>query len=145
MSRIADCELCKLAVEPVWRNADYAVIVVDDAAYPGFVRVIWHDHVREMSDLGEAERLALNDAVWRAELAVRTVMDPLKINVASLGNVVPHVHWHIIPRYQDDATFPAPIWAAPARTTDAAILAARRALLPQLRAELIRRFNETLP
>jgi diadenosine tetraphosphate (Ap4A) HIT family hydrolase len=136
------CELCALTVAPVWKNELFSVIMVNDEAYPGFVRVIWHDHVREISDLGKAERLALNDAVYRVEGAVRAVMAPLKINVASLGNVVPHLHWHIIPRYADDAHFPAPVWAAAVRITDASVLAARRALLPQLEAEIIRRMNE---
>lgn len=142
MTRLADCELCNLTAQAVWRNALFSVILVDDAAYPGFVRVIWHEHVREMSELDAADRLALNDAVWRAELAVGAVMAPDKINLASLGNVAPHVHWHIIPRYRDDAHFPAPIWGAAVRASDAAVLAERRARLPQLRAELIRRFNE---
>lgn len=142
MIRLADCELCQLNIAPIWRNELFSVIAVDDVAYPGFVRVIWHEHVREISDLPDAHRLALNDAVHRVELAVRAVMQPLKINVASLGNVVPHVHWHIIPRYLDDAHFPSPVWAAAVRETDASVLAARHALLPQLKAEIIRRMNE---
>ena len=141
MTRVAGCELCALAAAPIWKNELFSVILVEDAAYPGFVRVIWHDHVREMSDLADADRLALYEAVNRVELAVRAVMAPLKINVASLGNVVPHLHWHIIPRYADDAQFPAPVWAAAVRTTDESVLAARRALLPQLRADLVRRFT----
>jgi diadenosine tetraphosphate (Ap4A) HIT family hydrolase len=54
------------------------------------------------------------------------------MNLASLGNVTPHLHWHVIARYADDAQFPGPIWAARQRTTDAATLAARRARLPAL-------------
>ena len=69
-------------------------------------------------------------------------MAPLKVNVASLGNVVPHLHWHIIPRYADDAHFPAPVWAQAARQTSAAVLAERRALLPALAAAIAKRFNE---
>jgi diadenosine tetraphosphate (Ap4A) HIT family hydrolase len=137
------CELCDVKPEPVWRNDKFAVILVDEPAYPGFCRVIWHAHVREMSDLADADRLLLNDAVWRLELAVRAVMAPLKVNVASLGNVVPHLHWHVIPRYLDDANFPAPVWAAAIRSTDEAVLAERRALLPQLKAEIVRRMSET--
>jgi diadenosine tetraphosphate (Ap4A) HIT family hydrolase len=136
------CELCDLQAEPVWRNDKFAVILADELPYPGFCRVIWHEHVREISDLADADRLLLNDAVWRLELAVRAVMSPLKVNVASLGNVVPHLHWHVIPRYADDAHFPAPVWAAAARSTDEAVLAERRALLPQLKAEIVRRMNE---
>jgi diadenosine tetraphosphate (Ap4A) HIT family hydrolase len=136
----AGCELCELAVPRVVENDKFAVILVDDASYPGFARVIWKEHVREMSDLADEDRLLLNDAVWKLELAVREVMEPLKVNVASLGNVVPHLHWHVIPRYADDAHFPAPVWAQAARTTEAAVLAARRALLPQLADAIARRF-----
>ncbi len=42
-------------------------------------------------------------------------MQPDKMNVASLGNMTPHVHWHIVPRFRDDRHFPHPIWAAPQR------------------------------
>ena len=52
------CELCSLAVEPVYRHAKFAVILVDDAAYPGFCRVIWHAHVKEMSDLYGTKKVA---------------------------------------------------------------------------------------
>ena len=135
------CELCNLALEPVYRNDKFAVILVDDAAYPGFVRVIWHAHVKEMSDLAQADRLLLNEAVWKVEEVLRDVMQPAKINVASLGNVVPHLHWHVIPRFADDSHFPAPVWAAAARETDPAILEQRRALLPYLTSALARRFG----
>ena len=135
------CELCDLAAPAVWAGEKFSVIIVDDASYPGFCRVIWHDHVREMSDLAPADRLLVNEAVFQVEAAVREVMQPLKVNVASLGNVVPHLHWHIIPRYADDAHFPAPVWAQAARTTEPAILSARRALHDQLGAAIARRFN----
>ena len=137
------CELCDLSVPVAWAGEKFSVIVVDDANYPGFCRVIWRDHVREMSDLSDDDRLLLNEAVFQVEQAVRETMQPLKVNVASLGNVVPHLHWHIIPRYADDAHFPAPVWAQAVRATDPDILAARRALSNQLGAAIARRFNRT--
>lgn len=140
MTRVAGCELCALSAPTVVDNDRFAVILVDDASYPGFARVIWKDHVREVSDLADADRLLLNDAVYKLELAVRDVMQPLKVNVASLGNVVPHLHWHVIPRYADDAHFPAPVWAQAARATPDAVLRARRALVPQLAEAIKRRF-----
>jgi diadenosine tetraphosphate (Ap4A) HIT family hydrolase len=136
-----DCELCALSVPAVYANDKFSVILVDDANYPGFCRVIWREHVREMSDLLHADRLLLNEAVNEVEQAVREVMAPTKINVASLGNVVPHLHWHVIPRYTDDAHFPAPVWAAAVRETSADVLEARRALLPQLASAIARRMN----
>jgi diadenosine tetraphosphate (Ap4A) HIT family hydrolase len=139
---VQNCELCQLAAPTVVENDKFAVILVDDAGYPGFCRVIWRKHVREMSDLSREDRLLLNDAVVEVEQAVREVMAPTKINLASLGNVVPHLHWHVIPRYTDDAHFPAPVWATAVRETDAAVLDARRALLPQLASAIARRFNK---
>jgi diadenosine tetraphosphate (Ap4A) HIT family hydrolase len=138
----AGCELCELAGPAVYRDDKLAVILVEDQNYPGFARVIWNDHVKEMSDLNASERLLLNDAVYRVELALREVMRPAKINVASLGNVVPHLHWHVIPRFADDAHFPSPVWAAPLRQADEAVLAERRALLPQLAAAIVRRMSK---
>lgn len=142
MTVLQNCELCQLTAPTVVANDKFVVIIVDDANYPGFCRVIWRQHVREMSDLTREERLLLNEAVYEVEQAVREVMAPSKINVASLGNVVPHLHWHVIPRYTDDAHFPAPVWANPVRETDAAVLDARRALLPQLADAIARRFNK---
>ena len=136
------CELCALAVQPqhlAYRGDRFSVILVDDAAYPGFCRVIWNAHVKEMSDLEAPERLLLNDAVWQVELALRAVMQPAKVNLASLGNMTPHLHWHVIPRYLDDAHFPNPVWAPAVRATEEAVLAARRALLPALAADIARR------
>jgi diadenosine tetraphosphate (Ap4A) HIT family hydrolase len=141
------CELCGLAAgsvppgaQVVAEHEKFVVILADEANYPGFARVVWRAHVREMSDLADEDRLLLNDAVWRLELAVRAIMQPLKVNVASLGNVVPHLHWHVIPRYADDAHFPAPVWAQAVRATELAMLAARRALLPQLAQAIERQF-----
>ena len=56
------------------------------------------------------------NAVFATEAALRSLLHPHKINLASLGNVTPHLHWHVIPRYRGDRHFPLPIWAAPART-----------------------------
>ncbi|MFL6672136.1 MAG: HIT family protein [Massilia sp.] len=136
------CELCELATAPIYRDNKLTVIMVDDPNYPGFCRVIWNDHVKEMSDLNPTERLLLNEAVYRVETALREVLAPTKVNVASLGNVVPHLHWHVIPRFADDAHFPNPVWAAAVRTPDEQTLAARRARLPQLAAAIERRMSK---
>ena len=70
------CELCDLAVPVVWRGEKFSVILADEANYPGFCRVIWQEHVREMSDLAREDRLLLNEAVCLVEEAVREVMAP---------------------------------------------------------------------
>jgi diadenosine tetraphosphate (Ap4A) HIT family hydrolase len=73
--------------------------------------VIWNQHAREMSDLASTDQRQLLDTVLRIEALLRSHLAPDKINLASLGNMVPHVHWHIIPRWQDDAHWPGPVWA----------------------------------
>lgn len=141
MTRVSGCELCELAASSkVVANAKFSVILANEANYPGFARVIWNEHVREVSDLADADRLLLNEAVFKLEQAVREVMQPLKVNVASLGNVVPHLHWHVIPRYADDAHFPAPVWAQAVRETPADVLAQRQALVPQLAEAIKQKF-----
>ncbi|MFC5549848.1 HIT family protein [Massilia aerilata] len=138
---VSGCELCELAASAkVAANDKFSVILANEANYPGFARVIWNEHVREVSDLADEDRLLLNEAVWKLEQAVREVMQPLKVNVASLGNVVPHLHWHVIPRYADDAHFPAPVWAQAVRETPAEVLEARRGLVPELKRAIERKF-----
>lgn len=113
---MSGCELCAgPGGEAVWRSRDLRVVLVDDADYPGFCRVIWNAHVREMTDLPPAQRAALMAAVFAAERAVRETLAPDKINLASLGNQTPHLHWHVVPRWAGDRHFPAPIWAEPRR------------------------------
>ncbi len=113
------CELCAGPGGAVlWQGSHCRVIRVggeEAAAFPGFCRVVWQDHVAEMSDLTVAERKHFLEVVNDVELAMRAVVRPDKINLASLGNVVPHLHWHVIPRWSDDSHFPAPIWASARR------------------------------
>lgn len=77
--------------------------------------MICHEHVKEMTDLAPAQRTLMANAVWAVEAALREVMQPEKVNLATLGNMTPHVHWHVIPRFTDDRHFPSPVWAEPRR------------------------------
>ena len=110
------CEFCASPGGAVlWQNDLCRVVRADEPDYPGFVRVILARHAREMTDLEPGERARLMQIVFEVEAAVRDAMRPDKMNVASLGNMTPHVHWHVIPRFADDRHFPAPVWAAPRR------------------------------
>jgi diadenosine tetraphosphate (Ap4A) HIT family hydrolase len=132
---------CPLCAEPdpesvLWADAYCRVIEAGDPDYPGYCRVIWNAHVREMSDLADTSRTHLVDIVCGVEGVLRDLLNPDKINLASLGNQVPHLHWHVIPRFADDSHFPDSIWAARKRTAtsrpiDPAVLA--RELLRKLR------------
>ena len=105
------CELCdRTGGELLWQGDRCRVIHVEEPGYPGFCRVIWQAHVKEMTDLSDDDRDHLMEVVFAVEAVLREQLDPLKINVASLGNAVPHLHWHVIPRFADDPHFPQPIW-----------------------------------
>jgi diadenosine tetraphosphate (Ap4A) HIT family hydrolase len=110
------CEFCNSPGGAVlWQNGLCRVVRVDEPDYPGFCRVILNRHAREMTDLGAAERDALMRVVYAVEASIRECMGADKMNLASLGNMTPHVHWHVVPRFRDDRHFPTPIWAAPRR------------------------------
>lgn len=111
-----DCPLCRIAQDDIiWQDDRCRIIRVDDPAYPGFYRVVWGTHVAEMSDLAATDRHHLLDVVVATEQALRAAMQPDKINLASFGNMVPHLHWHVIPRFTDDRHFPESVWGAPQR------------------------------
>lgn len=137
---MADCEFCHSAGGAVlWQNGLFRVVAVDDADYPGFCRVIFNRHAREMTDLDPGERAALMDAVFAVEQAMRETMQPDKMNLASLGNMTPHVHWHVIARFRDDRHFPGPVWAAARR--EASVPAERRERASRLAAAIAARLG----
>ena len=110
---MAVCPLCTARGETVlWHDAFCRVVLADEPDYPGFLRVILNVHVKEMTDLPTADQAALMRVVFAAEAALRAVLQPDKINLASLGNVVPHLHWHVIPRFEDDPHFPNAVWGS---------------------------------
>ncbi len=128
--RQADCPLCLTPGGTLlWQNEQVRVIDANDLVYPGFTRVVWQEHVAEMTDLSLEQQRALMEIVLRVERVQRTSLRPDKINLAAFGNQVPHLHWHIIARWADDAHFPQPVWATlpPATPQAGAAHEARRA------------------
>ncbi|WP_290867672.1 HIT family protein [Aquabacterium sp.] len=111
-SRRPSCELCERdGGILVVRTAQLRVIRAEDAEHPAFYRVIWNDHVAEWTDLVPADRSLLMQTVAKVETVLREALHPTKVNLASLGNVVPHLHWHVIARFDWDGRWPAPVWA----------------------------------
>ena len=146
---MTNCVLCKDELKPeegqlIWRGDDCRIILVNDPELPGFCRVIWNQHVAEMTDFTYGEREHLMTLVFAVEEAVRDVMHPDKMNVAALGNMIPHIHWHVIPRYKDDAFFPGSAWSNKINKTSAPALEARMQKakdLPAAIREAISRLN----
>ena len=135
--------MCPLCAGPggelLWEDAQLRVVLADEPLNPGFTRVVWRGHVAEMTDLAQPDRTRLMAAVWTVEQIQRELFLPDKVNLASLGNVVPHLHWHVIPRWRDDPQFPQAVWAAPAGAYQEALhrrRAAVEACLPAYRQTL---------
>lgn len=108
---MSNCVLCRDDGGQVLVRTDlFRIILVNDINYPGYLRIILNSHVKELTDLAHDDSLKVYEALLCCEQAMRDIMHVDKVNVASLGNVVPHLHWHIIPRYSGDLHFPNPIW-----------------------------------
>ena len=134
---MTNCVLCKEELKPeegqlIWRGDEARIILVNDPDLPGFCRVIWNHHVEEMTDLTYGEREHLMTLVFAVEEAIRHVMHPDKVNIAALGNMVPHIHWHVIPRFKDDAFYPGSAWSKRVQETPEAILLERRRSMAEL-------------
>ncbi|HYN54849.1 MAG TPA: HIT family protein [Methylotenera sp.] len=117
------CALCESATNTVlWQDDFCRVVLLNDADYPAYCRVELLAHVKEMSDLSPTERARMMKTVFAVELALRELLNPDKINLASLGNKTPHVHWHVIPRFENDKHFPNSHWGEALREVNPAHL-----------------------
>src|SRR5512133_2055183 len=129
----ASCPLCAEAGGAlVFQAEKFRVIRAQEAGFPAFYRVVWTAHVAEFSSLDLSDRALCMAAVCAVEQALRDVLQPTKINLAALGNVVPHLHWHVIARFEWDSHFPAPVWGSPQRPIDGAAVAALAARLDEV-------------
>jgi diadenosine tetraphosphate (Ap4A) HIT family hydrolase len=110
------CVLCAGAGgELIWSDERARIVWIHDAHHPAFMRVIWNRHVKEMCDLSAIDRAHLMDRVFQVERFLRDTLAPEKINLASLGNMVPHLHWHVIPRFTDDPHYPQSVFGETVR------------------------------
>lgn len=130
------CELCETAGgQLLWQDHQLRVVYVEAPGYPGYCRVIWNAHIAEMTDLDAASRDHCMHTVYAVEAVLRALLNPHKINLAALGNFTPHLHWHVIARFRDDAHFPQSIWGprqrdvGPAEANDASLAARIRQVL----------------
>ena len=142
-----DCSACaRVAAIAQGRNPDFVatlsechVTLADEQAYRGYCILLLKDH-HDHLDLLPLERQArLWEDVARVGTVLRHELQPLRLNYACLGNLVTHVHWHVIPRYADDPEAKHPIWVRPLAERRVTLPEAeRRALVSQLRQALAR-------
>jgi diadenosine tetraphosphate (Ap4A) HIT family hydrolase len=105
------CDLCQPSPHCIlWQDNFCRVVLLNDADYPAYCRVELIAHIKEMSDLPPENRSRMMKTVFAVETAIREIIQPDKINLASLGNKTPHLHWHVIPRFEKDKHFPNSHW-----------------------------------
>ena len=126
----------------VFKNQQLRVVQAVEAGFPAFYRVVWNAHVAEFSELSPDERNVCMNAVVAVEQVLREQLKPTKINLAALGNAVPHLHWHVIARFEGDSHFPASVWAAPQRAVDAEKLAHLALQCEQLNRLLVAKLSK---
>ena len=113
---VSGCPLCDTdGGLLIFKNDKLRVIQATEPGFPAFYRVVWNAHVPEFSDLSLEERNTCMNAVVAVEQVLREQLQPTKINLAALGNVVPHLHWHVTARFDWDSHFPGAVWATPMR------------------------------
>ena len=107
-----NCVLCSSQKYPIiWTNDLLRIVLINDQNYRGYCRVDLINHIKEMSDLDETTRNEFMGVIFQMEKIIKEYLQPDKINLASLGNITPHLHWHVIPRYLSDNHFPDSIWS----------------------------------
>ena len=109
------------------------VFLHEDQFFPGYVLLVLRRHVTELYDLPAPERATLMEEVSRVAQALARVFRPVKMNYELLGNLVPHIHWHLVPRLATDPGLRAPIWTVEHQAASLAPATARE------RIETIRR------
>jgi diadenosine tetraphosphate (Ap4A) HIT family hydrolase len=113
------CPHCAaLNEDRLWEGETFRIVLVHENGFPGWCRVIWNAHIGELTDLPAEDRRQFLNAVVVVEELLRSKIRPRKINLASLATGMPHLHFHVIPRFEDDPTFPEPVWLAPVRFSD---------------------------
>lgn len=89
-----------------------SLLLLNDANYPWFILLPNREGVREIHLLSEPDQQQLMAESTFFSRCLQQVFQPDKLNIAALGNVVPQLHIHHIARFNNDASWPAPVWGA---------------------------------
>lgn len=103
-----------LARDCLWlgRLAACQVLLMNDSRYPWLILVPNHEGLTEFDQLPDPLVMAVHEDIRRASHVLRTLFQPDKLNVASLGNLVSQLHIHVVARFHQDAAWPKPVWGA---------------------------------
>ena len=126
--------------DPAFHIADLGLTVAylhDDQFLPGWTVLVLKRHATELYELSPGERAALVEEVSAAARALADAFGARKMNYALLGNQIPHIHWHVVPRRADDPAPQQPPWSV-AHAPQRLAAAEREARLALIRRTLSR-------
>ncbi|MEZ0307506.1 MAG: HIT family protein [Ramlibacter sp.] len=136
----AGCPLCDgPGGSLVFQGPKFRVIRADEPGFPAFYRVVWSSHVAEFSELPADDRALCMDAVIEVEQCLREHLAPTKVNLAALGNAVPHLHWHVVARFAWDGHYPGSPWSPRVREPAPDAIARIEQKRPVLEADMAQR------
>ena len=127
-SKVIKLSVSSLYLQKIQTYRGYGVLVFDPR------------HATRLTDLSPQEWQALGNDIYVAQRAIERIAKPDHVNVATLGNIVPHLHWHIIPRFEGDSRWGAPIWTTNEGEMEVVRLpdAEHRGLVEAIRSECVR-------
>lgn len=146
MSQEPACSICRRVT--LWREGhsthfvhefEHSVLVVGDHQFHrGYCLLLLKEHVRELHELEPAIYLALSAELLAAGRAVVETFGPWKMNYSCYGNVDPHIHWHLFPRYDSEPDHLNHPWLHAPEFKDHLIdVATARAIAASIRAKLV--------
>src|SRR5665213_3802527 len=100
------------AAEVVWRFPHSVALLGPWQYYHGYCQLISRRHATELNGLDADERRAYLVEMCLLARALEECFQPRKLNYELLGNQVPHLHWHLFPRYKADPDALKPVWLA---------------------------------
>jgi diadenosine tetraphosphate (Ap4A) HIT family hydrolase len=114
---MTNCPICtKWEDDPEQRVVELKQTLVTlnrDQFFTGYCFVYAKEHVTELFHLDDAVRDAVMAEVSAVAKALYNAFSPDKINYELLGNMAPHMHWHVVPRFTSDPLWPRPHWSEP--------------------------------
>jgi len=117
---VTECPFCQKLTgldqlppgEVVWSFPNSVALLGTHQFYRGYCVLISRQHARELSGLADEVRRAYLDEMCLLARAIERGVRPHKLNYELLGNQVPHLHWHLFPRFKDDPDVLNPVWLA---------------------------------
>ena len=103
-------------MDKLWQNENF-YLVKHDSPLP-WLKLFTQKEYKELSDIPFDIKMEMYGLIEDIEIALREFYNPDKINIASFGNMLPHMHWHIIARFKNDPYFPKTTWEEPVRDFD---------------------------